>query len=248
MGRWIIQHDDYRSVIRLECKNRKISFRSICAVAHIHTSYFSRVMSGDANLSEEQLFKVGEVLGFRDWPLEYFLLLGARDRSGAKDHRSYLGHKIEEMRAKYSKVISKLDDVYTAFSDQDIGLYYQNSLTACIHMYLTIPKFASNPSLIAKRLRISEEVVAHELGLLAELGIISSSEHGEVKLLKHAVHLDEHHPASNGNHKNWRILISTVTPVILLITICPLFSAVMKPLRSELKKPLRRPSFRFNLW
>ncbi|SMF32319.1 DUF4423 domain-containing protein [Pseudobacteriovorax antillogorgiicola] len=200
----ILEHDCYRDVILAFVKETHCTQRQIAQESGIHTSYFSRVMKLGADFSNEQLYAIGKVLGLYNWRLDYFLLLGDLSRSGLHSHKTYIKNKIDECRRMHSKVIDKLQGVCAPLSEENIATYYSSTLTARVHMLLTIPKFRFHVMMLQKKLRISEKLLGQELKKLEQLKIISR-EGGEIKVLKRSIHLEESHPASIDNHRNWRI-------------------------------------------
>lgn len=200
----ITEHIDYRNIIKERSKPKGLTFKSLAENCAIHTSYFSRVMMGKADFSDEQLYLIGKTLLLRDWEIDYFLLLGDFARSGNMKHKDFLLEKIEEMQKHKQKVGAQLQDTHTNFPENYIELYYEEALTAKIHMHLTIERFRKNPDLLTKKLGISKTKLDSELRKLKFLHLIKEANPG-VELLKTHVHLDESHPASPNNHINWRL-------------------------------------------
>lgn len=161
-------------------------------------------MVNKADFSDEQLYLIGKALKLREEELEFFLLLGAWARSSQCRHKSYLQGKIEKIQKKMQRVIDKLENVYTEVSEKDIADYYKATITAKIHIFLTIDKYRDNPNLLVKKLAISENRLQIELRKLEELGLINISQ-GKIQILKYGIHLDDSHPISKENHKNWRL-------------------------------------------
>ena len=73
--------DHYRELIKSLSKRETLTFRQICQITNIHSSYFSRVMNERADFSQEQLFLIGKSLKLSGWELDFLLLLGERDPS-----------------------------------------------------------------------------------------------------------------------------------------------------------------------
>jgi hypothetical protein len=201
----ITRYDNYRDIIIKLSKDQKISYKSLAQSANIHTSYFSRVMGDNADFSGSQLFLIGKSLGLNEWEMEYFLLLGEYFSSSTSDHKNYLKNKIVETQKLRQKVISQLNDVETEFSDTHIATYYQEAVTAKIHMLLTIAKFRKNPLLICNKIMIPEHKLHMELQKLQSLGVISVNDDDEISVDKFHIHLDESSPVSPDNHVNWRL-------------------------------------------
>lgn len=195
---------DYRDIVRRRSRASGISFKSLAGATHIHTSYFSRVMTGKAEFSEDQLYLIGKALQLREKELELFLLMGSAHRTGVANHRNFLQKRINQMRSEENKLTDRLKGVFTGLGEDTIGIYYRNPVTAEVHMFLTIDRFRQNPRLIARQLGLSERRLESELIKLEALGLISRDGEDQITMNQRAIHLDESHPVSRENHRNWR--------------------------------------------
>lgn len=204
MNESIIEYLDYRDIIKIWCKSLKISQKSLAQSAGIHTSYFSRVMTGQADFSSAQLYLIAGDLKLLKWELDYFLMLGEYWNTSNFAHKAYLKQKIEDIQKERTKVISKLQDVDTKLSEDHIRIYYLEAVTAKIHMLLTIEKYRRNPSLICNKILIPEFKLNLELEKLESLGIIRQS-NKKIEVIKFNVHLEESSDVSPLNHINWRL-------------------------------------------
>ena len=200
----IYDYLDYRDPIQFLSKKLGITFKALATSARIHTSYFSRVMGGRASFSKEQLFLIGKDLKLSSEELEYLLLLGEYGNSGQLDHQNFVKRKITQIQNEKKKLLSKLEGVTYELSKRDIVDYYREAATAKIHILLTIEKYRDNPSLICKKIFISESKLEIELSKLESLGIIERVKNKKLNVLKYSVHLDEADDASIQNHINWR--------------------------------------------
>ena len=199
------ERTDCRDIIKSSAEGSGITSKSIAAAVQIHSSYFSRVMQGKADFSGDQLFKIGKVLKLNDDKMDYVLALGEKSRSSHHNYEGYCEDKIHKLRRKHLKVAGRLKKVDTNLSSELTSTYYEQAITAKIHMFLTIAKYRNNPSLIAKKLFISDSKLASEINKLVELGLVESDPEKGVRVVKPSIHLDESHPISVENHKNWRL-------------------------------------------
>ena len=131
-------------------------------------------------------------------------MLGDYSRSGYHHHKSFVLQKIKSLQKKHQKVINRLSDTPEHLSESSRNLYYQEAITAKIHMHLTIPEYCRNVSQLSRVLKISREKLGAELDKLSSLGLIKVHD-GVVEVLSYYVHLDEDDPASWSNHINWRL-------------------------------------------
>ena len=200
----IYSYIDYREIIKKLAKEQCISFKSLANSARIHTSYFSRVMAKGANFSTTQLYLIGRDLGLGEQKLEYFLLLGEYFAASNNAHKEYLEKKIEKIKNEKQKTIADMEDVETSLSSDFVRVYYQEPITATIHMYLTLKKYRKNPKLIMAKTSIPEFKLKMELDKLESLGIIKKLKN-QIELNKFNVHLDEASPLISSTHINWRL-------------------------------------------
>ncbi|MEK6706511.1 MAG: DUF4423 domain-containing protein [Bdellovibrionota bacterium] len=201
----VYDHLDYRAYITMVSRKKRISFKHIAKRCGIHASYFSRVMVNKAHFSQEQLFGIGNFFELREEQLRYLLLMGQHDSSGNDSHRVYLKNNLLSIQAKRQQVAEKLKDASHIRADsKEIDEYYRETVTAKIHMYLTINKYRLSPQLIAKKLHLSASKLEQELKKLEKLGLITIKDN-TISMLHKSIHLEEHHPASPSNHINWRL-------------------------------------------
>ena len=195
--------DHYRELIKSLSKRENLTFRQICQITTIHSSYFSRVMNERADFSQEQLFLIGKSLKLSGWELDFLLLLGERDSSSVKNHADYVDKKIVAIRNEKQKVLSNLKDLDLTMSEQEKEEYYQNPLTALVLMYLTIQKYRKKPKLIAKALHLDSTVIDQEIRTLIKLNLVKEGDGLEV--IKRSIHIDESHKMHGRNLVNWRL-------------------------------------------
>jgi hypothetical protein len=83
----IYKHLEYREIIRSRAKNVGLTFKSLADFALTHTSYFSRVLAGGANFSQEQGYLIAQALEFSVEETDFFLLLIEFESSSNSHHR-----------------------------------------------------------------------------------------------------------------------------------------------------------------
>ena len=195
--------DHYRELIKSLSKREVLTFRQICQITNIHSSYFSRVMNERADFSQEQLFLIGKALNLTGWELDFLLLLGERDSSSVKNHADYVDRKIVAIRNEKQKVLSNLKDLNLTMSEQEKEEYYQSPLTALVLMYLTIQKYRNRPKLIAKALHLDPAIIDKEIRTLIKLNLVRENDGLEV--INRSIHIDESHKMHKQNLINWRL-------------------------------------------
>lgn len=197
------QFDNYRDAIKAGCKELGINYKQIAQNTGIHTSYFSRVMVEKADFSPSQLYLIAQSLKLTDWETDFILLLGEYSQTSHHSHQAFIWQKIQQVKKEKQKIIHQIQPK-KKLGPQEIDSYYQDLLTAEVHMYLTIKKYRDQPKLVAKKLGISPLKLQEEIAKLAALHLITA-EKGVIHILQGRVHLDESHPVSSRNHINHRL-------------------------------------------
>ncbi|MFW7381769.1 MAG: DUF4423 domain-containing protein [Oligoflexus sp.] len=200
----VFRYQCYRELIRDYARFKSLSYRSLATAAHIHTSYFSRVMAGATDFSADQIFKITKAMQIQEHEIEYILLLGEWSRASHHEHGSFIKKRIEYLQEEYCKLADQLQGIAVKLDEDAIKAYYSDIRLAKVHMLLMIPRYQQNLRLVARQLRISETELQKLLQQLHQLDVICW-EKGRLRRVKSSVHLDEHHPISLLNHKNWRI-------------------------------------------
>ncbi len=200
----IYSYSCYRDVIRAYVKEQGSSFRALASVSQIHTSYFSRVMAGDSEFSAEQLFKICKAMALQEADIDYVLLLGDLSRSSHHEHKAFLKQRIHALREEHLRLSDQLEGRMAKLDQEQMENYFSDIRLAQIHMLLTIPKFRQYPQQMARRLGLSELELNRCLERLNRIGLIRLKQN-TITHVEDSIHLDEHHPLSLGNHKNWRI-------------------------------------------
>lgn len=193
--------------LKFEIDQKNLNLRRVCLGCDINASYFSRALKEEANLSSSQIFRILRFLNVPQEAFDYFLLLWHFNQAQEKSERDYFSKKIKEIQNEKSKMTQRLESKVVKSSEQiqkDIQNYYSESVTAMIHMLLTIDKYSKQPHLICNVLGISERKLNLELTKLSQLGMIDIKKES-VKVKDENLHLPEESPLSFQNHINWRL-------------------------------------------
>ncbi len=196
-------------LIAVKTKVLGLTYREIAEESRIHASYFSRVMMGKANFSTDQLFRIGEKLKFQSDELDYFLVLGSFELAITSSEKNYFSEKIKRVQHEKLKISERLDskkvEIHRSAAEElRFEIYYQDALTAEVHMWLTIDEYKINPSWIANQLKISQARLEKELLKLEKLNLLKRKQGKIIEVLSD-LHLGEDSPISYRNHINWRL-------------------------------------------
>ena len=173
-------HTDYREALRELVAERKrvdtqFGFHSLADAARIQRPYMSKVISGKAELSVDQLYLICESIGLDAERATFIELLLNYSRSAVTARKKKLKSQIDatalSKRTSDANLKSKI--VSTAGSD-DLSRYYLNPWTQIVHVALSIPRYSSDPKLLAQVLGISPHMMQTILQDLTLLNLVYS--------------------------------------------------------------------------
>lgn len=201
----IFDHLKYRTALETAAKTRKITYRSLAMASRIHTSYFSRVMVGDADFTPSQLHLVAQELKFNTHEIEYLQLLLQEETGQNPAYKNFAREKARTFREEHSKLERRLESKPKKLSENELEVYYREALTAKIHIHFTIEKFQQKPQLVKAKLGLSDAKFNDELEKLSGLGLIQVKKDGTIEPMVRMILLEEANPLSPSNHTNWRL-------------------------------------------
>lgn len=193
----LYQQTDYRKALRdiLDEKKRldpSISFSSYADVIGVQKTFVSKVLGGNAHLSDDQLYLTLEFLKLTQDEANYFRLLYDHSRTGLHSRKKIISAEIKKRQEEQRQLKIHTDaEIKKPESAEDFGEYYLDPLNLIVHAHLGVAKYALNPLLIAESLGISKNQLLRILERLNSLGIIEYNKLGSaVNVLKYALHLD----------------------------------------------------------
>ncbi|MCX6124283.1 MAG: DUF4423 domain-containing protein, partial [Proteobacteria bacterium] len=132
--------------------------------------------------------------------VEYFLTLVHLARAGVPKLKKYYEQQAERIRRAGHSVTQRM-------AGEQIGAneaceYYSNWHWMAIHTLLAVPGHTTAPK-IARRLGISESIVARSLTTMQGWGLVIREAKGW-NILKDNLHLPNTSPMTRVNHANWR--------------------------------------------
>jgi uncharacterized protein (TIGR02147 family) len=194
----IYETDDYRKILSEVIAEKRFldksyTFQAMAAFIRVQKPYISKVINGRADFNSDQLYMACKYLEFSDEEIEYILLLLEFERCTYPERRLLLENKVESIQdsRRDSKHALVTDLQVKGIDDFDGSIYveyYLNPTILIVHLFLTIPRFRNNLSLIAKELIISEDELNSILIKLVGMNIIEI-ENDKVKVLIKNMHL-----------------------------------------------------------
>lgn len=139
----------------------------------IQKTYLSRVFNGKAHLNVDQLYLALDYLDLSEDERLYIELLHHWERSDVPKRRTQLQRSLDELRRRHTRTERHLNDSSELTDVKGMEAYYLNPNAQLVHLFLTIPRYAENPPLIAAKLGISDDVLKKILGILQQVGLIA---------------------------------------------------------------------------
>ncbi len=190
---------DYRRCLRLaldrlELRGERISNQALAEAMRVQSPYLSKVFSGSADLSEDQLFLAARKLKLSEDEHRYVALLLVFSRASLKERKAELLLEIEAWQNRKLSPSENRSAPQIALGNGSetelLSRYYLDPWAQIIHMYLTIPKWLKDPRHLVSETRIEASRLADILKTLEELEIIEFKS-GVYRLLKDQLHLSK---------------------------------------------------------
>lgn len=202
----IYNFTDYRLYIKSKIYNGERARRGeLSALANFipcQTSYLSRVLSGEADLSLEQADRAGQYLGLSQDENSFFLLLVQYSRAGTQSLRSHFKRNIsiaQEERLSLHKRVG----VRQVLRAEDQATYYSLWYYAAIHVMSGIPAMQTKGAM-SQELGLPESRVAEILEFLISTNLVKEAADGKFVTGEGKIHLKKDSKMILRHHSNWR--------------------------------------------
>ncbi|MDD4974835.1 MAG: TIGR02147 family protein [Bacteriovorax sp.] len=206
MDKEIYSFTDYRLYIKCKIYNgdraRRGELSSLAVAIPCQTSYLSRVMSGESDLSLEQADCAGRHLGLSQDENSYFLLLVQYSRAGTQSLRAHFKRNIataQEERLSLHKRVG----VKQVLSKEDQATYYSLWYYAAVHVMTGIPALQTK-SAMAQELGLPANKLAEILEFLVNTGLVKEVPDGRYHTGEGKLHLKKDSRMILRHHSNWR--------------------------------------------
>lgn len=193
----LYQQTDYRKALRDILDERKradasLSFASYADAIGVQKTFVSKVLGGNAHLSDDQLYLTFNYLNLSKDESSYFRLLYDYARSGLHNRKKEILSEIRKIQEEKRQLkLHTQSEVQMPATNEDLSEYYLDPLNLIVHAFLSIPKFSLNPALVADSLEIPIEMLNLILERLKRLKIIEYTKlGGKTTVLRYALHLD----------------------------------------------------------
>lgn len=164
--------------------------------------YISQVLNGNSHLSLEQTLKAANFLNLKEREKKYFLLLVEHSRAGTKELSQYFDNELKILKEEHLNIKERVGQS-VRLSENEQSIYYSSWYYLVIHTLVSIPGY-DEVDIIAKTLKISDDVVKKVLLFLVQSGILIEK-NGKISSGLTQVHLNRESPLIRQHHTNLRV-------------------------------------------
>lgn len=171
-----------------------LRFSKISLKTGIQATYLTNVFKGRAHFSADQLYLFAHYLGMETESIDYLLLLLEWERSTVQERKRSLKAQIESAQKARLRAKDHLDVIDNSPSDLSSAQYYLDPFHKIVHLFLTVPAYAKEPTKILPVLGLTAGRLEETLKLLEKIGYIHRKSNGGYTVLKDGLHLPEDSP------------------------------------------------------
>lgn len=176
----------------------------LAEILNIKTSYLSRILNGESDLTLEQAHQTSQFFSLNTLEQEFFLALVSQKRAGSFELKQFYQMTLDRIK-KESQKIEKRIHKPEALSEKDSLKYYSRWVYLAVHVAVSIPGLKSLRS-IANKFSLNIDEAQEILDFLVQTNIISY----DTKTRNYNVgptytHIGEHSDLVYSHHYNWRI-------------------------------------------
>lgn len=167
----------------------------------IHSTYISRILKGDANLSLEQAELMNSYLKHNPEESHYFLLLVQHERAGTTTLKEYFKNQILQTLSERQIIINRIGE--TRKLPDEFGLkFYSKWYYAAVHILISIPSYQTVEA-ISEYIKLPYETVSEVLTFL-EACHLAIRDGDRYKIGPNHIHSGKGSQLSKLHHQNWR--------------------------------------------
>jgi len=152
------------------------SLKKLSPLVPVQYTYLSKALNNeDTHLTEDQLFRLAELLEFESHEIEYLMLLRTWETANSKTRKRFVYEKIEGIRKKEFLEISSQPHEKANILDEISYLF--DPVTLLVHVALDIKEYFDNPLLLCGQMAITKSQIIESLEKLHVNGIIELDNH-----------------------------------------------------------------------
>jgi uncharacterized protein (TIGR02147 family) len=191
---------DYKEIVRERIKELKVkqpamSLKRVAEKIPIQYTYLSKVMnSPDHHLSEDDVFRLSEILEFSGAEVEYFLLVHEMQSARLPSRKRYLETKVEALRRERAVRADEWEGGQAALARE--MAYFLDPACLLVWVAVTLERYRQDPRRLAPLLGISEDRLREILQKLEAMQLVELGRGGlsVTRVLKSHVHFSKSHP------------------------------------------------------
>jgi len=175
----IYAHTNYKELLENLMENnnlgleKKIKYADMAQAARIQSPYLSKVLRGNADLNEDQLFLLCQFFQLNEEQINYVMLLASKNKTTNPERQQYLDKQLIKLINKKKKLASRLTNTSTKNIDPSPE-YYLNPIIQIVHQYLFIKEYQNNIDKLKITLGLKDNQFSNILKTLEELKLIKN--------------------------------------------------------------------------
>lgn len=172
----VYQYIEFREYLEARMRKGQRGLQAQMArAANCQAIHIIKVIKGNAQLTEDQAFRIGKFLKLNEAELSYFLDLTRLSKAAEPETRSYFKKRLQVKADASHEVKNRVKGIDTAASLEDQIRYFCSPTTSLIHLG-TSCKTLQTPLAISKWLGLSLEEVRSALNFLLERDFVELRE------------------------------------------------------------------------
>ncbi len=198
----LYNYTSYRELLKDYVSSQKAKWglkSRLAEVMGIHNAYLSQVLSGEKDLSLEQMERFGRHLSLTEPEMNFLLILLQENRAGSQELRIFFEKSLDKLRRDQTNVSRRLGEKKN-LNELEQMIYFSNWQFAAIHMALQIPNLRQ-PTKLAERFHIEESRVLEVLEFLVKEGL-AEKRNNEFHPTEVWVRLSKRSPMITQHHTN----------------------------------------------
>lgn len=189
---------DYRELIRsqavaLKREHPARTLKWLAGKIGVQSTYLTNVLKGRSHLNSDQLYATVEAFGWDEDQAAYVELLMDWERSAHTKRKQELQKRIDEVRKAKLQSKAHLKQEVVKANPEEYSKFYLNPFYALVHAFITLPKYASKPSLVSQCLNLGSKQVKGIVKELVQLHFLAE-EKGAYMRTKKNFHLPKESP------------------------------------------------------
>lgn len=201
----LFEYLDYRQylidILEEQSKTVKASKTRLAAALNCQLPFISQVLSGEKDLSLEQIQKLSEHFDFSEEEANYMIDLLSYCRAGTEALKSIFLNRLKKGKLEHDQKVMELKESQVLTLEDQVQ-YYSSWHYPALHVATTIPELQSIDAL-KQYFKLTDVEVETVLGFLLRKGIVKNTE-GRIQAEQKRIYVDGRQPIVTHHHAIWR--------------------------------------------